>query len=97
MLNFLSRNETRISRIAMVIVFLALVRLIGECFRLQAIAQIDLTFPMLKPYLLGALLAAVACFIMTILYFYSRSKTIVFIAVLAISGLVAIKMYFHTP
>ena len=95
--SFFRKHELKISRIAIVIVFLALIRLIGECFRLQDYASYELTFSQLRPYLTGAFITAVSCFAMTILSFYSQSRIIILLAILTIASLVAIKIHYKLP
>lgn len=91
MKHFLQRKEVMISRVAMMIIFLALIRTIAECFRLQYNSTSTLTFIQLKPFLMGALTAAIACLMMTILSFYSKHKIIIAVAILTIIALLIIK------
>jgi hypothetical protein len=86
------KKEVRISRVAFVIVFLALIRTISECFRLNYLAKESVTFGVLKPYLIGALVCSMACFAMAIFSFYAKSKAIIIIAAFTIIILVGIKI-----
>jgi len=86
------KKEVKISRVAMIIVFLALIRVISECFRLEYLAKEFVTFEILKPYLIGALVCATSCLAMAIFSFYTRSKTIIGIAAFTIVILVIIKI-----
>ena len=70
-----------ISRIGMVAIFLALIRTIAECFRLDYISKHTATFEDLVPFLIAALICAVSCLSMCILYFYSKFKVIIGVAV----------------
>jgi len=87
-------SSKRISRIALAIVFLALIRIIGEFFRLDHTFPGQLTIDQLYPYMAGAMLCAVSCFIMTILSFYEKNIWIIAIAVLTIIGLIVLKYRF---
>lgn len=87
-------SSKRISRIAMAVVFLALIRIIGEFFRLDHVLPGQLTIEQLKPYKAGAMLSAVSCFVMTMLSFYERYVWITVIAVLTIFALLVLKFVF---
>ena len=92
MLEFIRQHEVRVSRIAIFIVFLALIRLIGECFRVQAYTGHEVGFTELRPFLIGAFLTAFSCLVMTLLSFYTKHRAIIFIAALTIAALVVIKV-----
>jgi len=79
------------SRIAIIIVFLALIRCLAEFFRLDYLQGNQLTISIVKPFILGALVCAVSCLLMTISLFYSKNRLIAIIAVLTIGILFAIK------
>ncbi len=74
-------NEIKISRVAIVIVFLALIRCISEIFRLKYYSSTGLTYEIIKPFLIGALVTSVTTLIMVILSFYSKYKIVIAIAV----------------
>lgn len=82
------------SKIGMVAVFLALIRTIAECFRLDYISKHRTTFEDIEPFLIGTLICAVSCLSMCIFYFYSKFKVIIGIAVSTIIILVILKMRF---
>jgi hypothetical protein len=88
----MTTNQVKISRVAFIAVLLALIRLISECFRLNYLTKEPLTFGVLKPYLLGALVCAISCLAMAIFSFYAKSKVVTGIAVLTISVLVFLKI-----
>ena len=94
MLQFLRKHELKISCVAIVIVFLALIRLIFECWRILPLVS---SAGMIFPYYLGALITAISCLIMTILSFYSKSRVIILVAIITIISLVVIKIYFRLP
>lgn len=87
-------KERMISRIGMVAIFLALIRTIAECFRLDYISNHTTTFNDLEPFLIGALICSVSCLSMSILYFYSKFKVIIGIAVSTIIILFILKFKF---
>jgi len=88
------RHELAIARIAIIMLYLALIRCIGEFFRLEASFKENLTIAQVKPFLLGALTAAAFCLIMTILYFYSKYKFIPAFAIIGIISLIFIKIHY---
>jgi len=81
----------KFARIAMVIVFLALIRCLSEFFRLENILGLQLTMTTIQPFILGALVCAVSCLLMTICLFYSKNRLIVILAILTIVILFVIK------
>lgn len=85
-------NEKKMSNVAMIIVFLALIRIIGEFFRLEYTLKEKLTIELLHPFMLGALVCAISCLIMTICSFYARYRVIIGIAILTIIILVVLKV-----
>jgi hypothetical protein len=94
MKDFILKHEVMLSKIAVIAIFMALIRCIGECFRLQYLASHSLLFDDLKPFLIGALVAAIACFINTFLVFYSKYKSILVVSVLTIITLLIVKSMF---
>ena len=90
----LFKDNSKISKIATVIIFLALIRCISEPFRLQYYAVSTLTFEEVKPFLLGALVTAIALLIMTILFYNGKNKLIIAISILTIVLLLIIKQLY---
>ncbi|MEO6167005.1 MAG: hypothetical protein ABIO46_07020 [Chitinophagales bacterium] len=88
----LQKNTIIIARVAMVAIFLALIRTIGECFRLNEIAENTLPFEEIKPFLTGAMITAVSCLIMVLLSFFSKYRLIIVISILTIIALIIIKI-----
>ena len=89
-----TKDAYKISRIATVIIFLALIRTICEPVRLQYYSSITLTYEKIEPFLIGGLVAAVGLLIMTILSFYNRYKTIIAVGILIIILLLVLKMIY---
>jgi len=68
------KDTNKVSKIATVIIFLALIRCICEPFRLQYYSSSILTYTDIKPFLIGSLVAALGLFAMTILFYFGRHK-----------------------
>jgi hypothetical protein len=88
------KNERNISRAATIIVFLALIRVLSEVFRLQYYSSASLTFEKIKPFLLGALICSISCLLMLILSFWSKYKFIIAVSILTIVSLLVLKYSF---
>ncbi|MBK9983016.1 MAG: hypothetical protein IPP15_11435 [Saprospiraceae bacterium] len=91
MKEFYLRNEKRISRVATIIILIALVRTISEPFRLQYYSSSTLGFGDVKPYLLGGLVISIGLLAMTVFSFYNKYKFITLLAILVIIGMLIIK------
>ena len=90
-IQIINKNQVAISRTATVIIFLALIRYISEPFMLDYYGTTVLTFAAIKPFLIGALIAAVALFSMTILSYITKYKLIFVISILTIILLLVVK------
>jgi hypothetical protein len=85
-------KETRqISRVAVIIIFLALIRCVAEPFSLQYYSAKELSFGDVKPFLTGALVTSLSLLIMTILSFFAWYKTVIATCILTIVLLLYIK------
>lgn len=87
----LFNDEKKISKIATGIIFLALIRTLSEPLRLQYYSSSPLTFVEIKPFLIGALVAAAGLLVMTILFYFGRYKIIQFTCILTIILLLIVK------
>lgn len=97
-MQIINKNQVALSRIATVIIFLALIRCNSEPFRLDYYGTTVLTFEAIKPFLIGALITAVALFSMTILSYFAKHKLIIAISILTtILLLVMKKSIFDNP
>jgi hypothetical protein len=85
------KKDIKISRLAMMIIFLALIRCICEPFRLAYYSENGLSFEEVKPFLMGALVAAVALALMTILSWYEKSKLVIYLSVVTVILLLVVK------
>lgn len=90
-IQIINKNQVAISKTATVIIFLALIRCISEPFRLDYYGTTVLTFEVIKPFLIGALITAVALFSMTILSYFAKHKLIIAISILTIILLLVVK------
>lgn len=85
------QNSKKVSEIATVILFLALIRTIAEPLRLQYYSHTNLVFVQIKPFLIAGLITAAALLAITILFFYARYKTIIAVAIVNIIIMLIIK------
>jgi hypothetical protein len=85
------KDPGKVSTIAIVIIFLALIRCISEPFRLQYYATNVLTFTDIKPFLIGALVASLSLLLMTFFSFFGKYKIINITCILTIVVLLIIK------
>lgn len=90
-------NKNKISKIATLIIFLALIRCICEPFRLQYYSPSILTYTDIKPFLIGSLVAALALFVMTILFYFNRYTLLIATCVLTIIILLIVKKIYFIP
>lgn len=72
----------RIAQIGIVIQFAALIRCLGEYFRLKYFAAESLSLARIEPFVLGALVSAVFALVGILFYFGEYYKSTVAIAVL---------------
>jgi hypothetical protein len=93
----IAKDQRKISIIAIVIIFLALIRCVGEPFRLQYYSAKALTFVDIKPFLIGSLVTSLALLIMTILSFFEKYKIINATCILTIVVLLIIKGIYLIP
>ncbi len=98
-MNFKSfiKDTNKVSKIATVIIFLALIRCICEPFRLQYYSSSILTYTDIKPFLIGSLVATLGLFAMTILFYFGRHKIIIATCVLTIIILLIVKKIYFIP
>lgn len=92
-----AKDTRKISIIATVIIFLALIRCVAEPFRLQYYSVKALNFVDIKPFLIGSLVTSLALLIMTILSFFGKYKIIIATCILTIAILFVIKGVYMVP
>src|SRR5882762_8218186 len=93
----LAKDTRKISIIAIVIIFLALIRCVSEPFRLQHYSAKALTFVDIKPFLIGSLVTSLALLIMTMLSFFYKYKIINATCILTLVVLLIIKGIYMIP
>src|SRR4051794_35565406 len=93
----LFKDTSKISKIATISIFLALIRCISEPFRLQYYSAATLTFSDIKPFLVGSLVAASGLFVMTILFYFGKHKIIIGTCILTIVILLIVKRIYLIP
>lgn len=93
----LLKDTKKLSKIATIIIFLALIRCVSEPFRLQHYTTKTLTFVDIKPFLIGSLVTALALFTMTILFYFGRHRTIIATCILTIIILLIVKWIYAIP
>jgi len=72
------------ARISILIVFLVLIRCIGEFLRLYSLDPQSIIIGIIQPFLLGALVCTISCFTMTLLLFFEKNKWIVVLGIATI-------------
>ena len=87
-------NKVRVSRVSIIVVFLALIRCISEVFRINSYSSTGITFETVKPFLISALITSIASLLMVILSFYSKHRIVIAIAALTIIVLFILKYYY---
>jgi hypothetical protein len=93
----LFRDTSNISKIATIIIFLALIRSLSEPIRLQYYSRTILTYNEIKPFLIGSLIAAMALLVMTILSYFGRHKLIIATCIMTIILLLIVKKVYLIP
>lgn len=93
----LFRDTSKISKIATMILFLALIRSLSEPFRLQYYSKTILTYDEIKPFLIGSLVAATGLLTMTILSYFGKHKIIIGTCILIIILLLIVKKIYLIP
>lgn len=69
-------DSKKMSKVTTIIIFLALIRCLVEPFRLVHYASTSVSFTVIKPFLLGALISSIALLFMTILSYFKKYKII---------------------
>ncbi|CAN5575758.1 hypothetical protein BH10BAC2_BH10BAC2_10210 [soil metagenome] len=90
----MSNKKRNTARLSIIVIFLALIRCIAEIFRLHYYAATEIDYQVILPFLLGALVTAIACLLMFILSLFSRYTLIIVIAALTILALLYLKFSF---
>lgn len=91
------QGSGRISKVLILILFLALIRALGEPFRLQYVASAPLLFSEVKAYIIGAIITSIGLIAMIILSWFKKHKAIWVIFILTLTTLVWIKIRYILP
>jgi hypothetical protein len=88
------RKQIILSRALTIMVLLALTRCIAEVFRLHYYAPASITYDVIKPFLLGAIVCSIALVVITILSWYAKHTWIIVVAAVTIICLFILKYMF---
>lgn len=86
------RSPAGLARIGITVQFLALVRTLAEYFRLKHVRLGHFTLSSGEPYVTGALIAAVLCWLAVTLYFFHRYRAATAVAAATVVILLAYKL-----
>lgn len=89
--NRISKTE-KISRIATIIILLAVVRCISEVFRLEYYSATALNYLTVKPFVTGALVSAIGVFAMVVLSYFRKYNMVTVLGVCTIAVMVWVKV-----
>ena len=70
------KDTGKTARVSTMVIFLALIRCLSEPFRLQHYSSSPLSLQNVAPFLVGALVAAIALLLMPILSYYGMQKLV---------------------
>ncbi len=85
-------TRERWAQVGITIQFLALVRTLGEFLRLKYVQGAEFTVAFGEPFVVGALVTAVSCWISVTLFFLRRNTSAICISIAAIITLLAYKI-----
>jgi len=88
-------TSKQIAKGSILAVFLALIRCIGEFFRLRYVQKNALTIETVEPFMIGAMVCAVSLLLMNIFFVYSKFKWIIAFAIIPIAALFFLKFHYH--
>jgi preprotein translocase subunit SecF len=87
------KNLERWAKIGITVQFLALVRTLSEYFRLEYVLGPRFSLTIARPYVLGALVAALLCWLSVTLFFFRRYGNAVLVSAATVLVLFALKIY----
>ena len=85
-------NAERAAKIGITVQFLALVRLLGEYFRLKFLHGAALFVAEVEPFVTGAAITAVLCWLAVVLFFAQRYVGALVVSVATVMALVVYKV-----
>jgi hypothetical protein len=83
-------NPQRAAKIGITVQFLALVRMLAEYFRLKALHASSLSVADVEPYITGASITAILCWLAVVLFFAQKHLGVL---VVAVSTVIALLVY----
>ena len=86
------KHAPRWAKLGITIQFLALVRCLGEVYRLRWLRGDALGLADVQPFIAGALVAAVLCWAAVTLFFFARYRATLAVAALTVAALVVLKI-----
>jgi hypothetical protein len=87
----MSGGFPRVAQLGVVVQFAALIRCLGEYFRLKYFATASFSIAMVEPFILGALVSAALALVGILFYFAESYKTTIAIAVLNVGVLLILR------
>ncbi len=84
-------NLQRAAKLGITVQFLALVRLLGEYFHLKFLHGAALTVTDIEPYITGAFITAVLCWLAVLLFFVQKYVVVVMVSVATVIALLIYK------
>jgi hypothetical protein len=87
------KNAPRWAKVGITIQFLALVRCLGEVYRLRWLRGDALVLAEVQPFIAGALVAAALCWAAVTLFFFAHYRATIAVAALTVAALVALKIF----
>ena len=86
-----SWNRERWAKVGITIQFLALVRNLGEYFRLKHVHGPALSLALVEPFVTGAFITACLCWLAVLLFFFRRYTSALVISAATVVALLAYK------
>jgi hypothetical protein len=90
-------SAERSAQAGIVLLFIVIIRSLGEYFRLEYEYGYALPRHILSMYVGGALIAVVATVICVVFYFFRRYRSVVVLVVIAIAALLVFKIRYIHP
>jgi hypothetical protein len=81
------------AKVGITVQFLALVRILAEYFRLKHVPGNRLTLALVEPFIVGALLAAILCWLAVALFFFGRYRSALLVSAATVVVLLIYRVY----
>ena len=86
-------TRERWAKVGITVQFLALVRTLGEYFRLKYVHGARPSLTLVEPFITGALLVALLCWLSVALFFFRRCTSALLVSVATVLALLAYKLH----